>query len=184
MTPVYYMDVHIKDASAGAFVPGVFSQLIRVLHQFLADNPQAAALALPEARSGNRRRLGSVARLFAETSDTLGLLADSLEAHSLCSEHIIVSRIKSVPGHVDQWVTYKRWRFPSKRKTIKRAAAFDIAEKMPLLAVRSSSNPGQPFTVGVAIDVYEQKPEQSSGQLNGYGLSRMCSPVWLPVLPS
>lgn len=177
-----YMDIEMR-AIAGASAPVVATQIVRGLHHYLAHNDAQIALGLPGARTGAKRRVGNVVRLFCESTDNLNGVADALEQSRLLRDYIAIKRIKTVPESVEQWVAYTRYRYPVKWKTKKRSEQAHLLDELPVIFARSAKNAEQRFSLIVKPLHRSTKPDDTvHGRLNGYGLSNSSAPVWLPVI--
>ncbi|UQG58976.1 type I-F CRISPR-associated endoribonuclease Cas6/Csy4 [Marinobacter sp. M3C] len=173
-----YMDIDIR-VVAGALVPVVASQVVKVVHHFMANSDTEIALALPLMKTGEYRQVGERIRLYAKDRPELDELADMLEGNSSVKDHIAVKRIKSCPENPECWVAYTRHRHPRKSDAKWRAEVSDKLTQMPVIYVRSIKQPDLRFGLGVVRFTSDHRSD-SPGKLNGYGLSSRAAPYWLP----
>jgi CRISPR-associated endoribonuclease Cas6/Csy4 subtype I-F len=169
-------------------------EVIKSLHQHLADHPGTVAAAFPKARSGDKRSVGNVIRLFSDDSAALDTLADRIESRKALRDLISVGRTREVPGDPKSWVAYTRFRLPSRKRQKKdtdqyferrcrlRAEKAAMLDKLPSIFMRSSTNMDNEYGLGIEVMVSGSPDLSVTGQLNGYGLSSRSQPVWLPDL--
>lgn len=169
-------------------------ELVKMLHAYLQENPESIAIALPRAQSGDDRRLGNVMRFFSDNPAPLEDLCGLVDARRSISELVVIGRVRDVPDNPGSWVAYTRFRIPSRKRQKKdtdtyyerrcrnRAEKAVKAQEIPSVFVTSSKNRDQEFALGIEI-MHSANPDRSMvGKLNGYGLSSVSSPVWLPDL--
>lgn len=72
MRPLLYIDIQVRYTQAedefSTAIP-IMARLVRCLHGYFAQNPNKFAIAFPQLRMGEVRRMGNMIRIFMETKD-------------------------------------------------------------------------------------------------------------------
>lgn len=178
MEPRHYVDFQLGPRPS----PIVAALALKVLHGVFGLHPGQYALALPDyPRSFPRLRV------FAQSREALDRLVGATEQHRGFSEIGRFAYPKAVPeDFVGPWVSYRRYRIPSRKAErkpeanlrLRRIQAADAAE-LPYFALQSQSN-GQAWRLYV-----EARPLSTPAQAepDTYGLSTASRPFALPRLP-
>ena len=192
MKPNFYMDIEPRVGEIRPLPPGMpqavywFKEVFWVCHGVFSDNPGVYALALPELKTGDFKKLGKI-RIFSEKEQDLNTLADELELHQFSKENSIITRIKASPLS-QRFVSYSRKMMPSRGKRMS-AELFhqkiNEIKALPSIPMKSQTN-GQRFFLSFCEqkrseeDFLEFLMNDGRAKLNTYGLSAASDPVILP----
>lgn len=176
MKPAYYLDIEVLSIDC---LPDM-SMLALVLHGIQRERPGLFALAFPKLRKGEQRHPGNTIRVFAETSDSLYLVAGLLQANARLRGQVEFRAVRAVPSDfAGGWIEYRRVRLPGKgsRLTESRAKMFALAASLPLLRTVSKTN-GQGFSL--FIDAIPSSRTDTCDP-DSYGLSVSTRAFGLPA---
>ncbi|HQT42538.1 MAG TPA: type I-F CRISPR-associated endoribonuclease Cas6/Csy4 [Halothiobacillus sp.] len=200
MKPDHYADIELS----GKSIPAIAAKVVQRLHPFMSEHKDTYALAFPGIRvgmeSGEQPRIGGCVRLFANSREAIEQALDHLEigivsgsdfvTEKQLSPLIHIGRVRKVPDDYDgTWVTYHRFRIPSRRgkseqhqeKRLKlRSRRLQESRVLPYLILQSASTRQ---TFSLIIQSQEHKVGTGiTGILDGYGFSSKEAPVYLPSL--
>lgn len=191
MKPLWYVDFSV---AAGVSARGPSGSSIAAVAMFLRTVHGAAsaqglrfASALPGLRCGAHAHPGTVLRVFTQERSQCESLADAIEASPMCASAAVVSRVRAVPLGIEQSVSYRRVRTPSRKSAQRvggeerRLANIKRCDSLPYLRMFSRST-GQQFSLRVEPTYPEQLPSAEC-EPDAYGFCVRERPFSLPLIP-
>lgn len=184
MNSNYYFDIEIERAGVASSIPlpVVAGTIMNLLHRTFVGLGNHYAIALPEGE----RRLLSTIRIFSSDRTQLDTLVESIVNQSVIRDYAKFSYPLPVPKIITRWVTYRRFRIPSRKSDRNlgsglRERRIQEAQDLPYFLIRSSST-GQTFSLHVEI-VKNCSPPSAESFPDTYGLARTNTPFSVPDLP-
>ncbi|MDX8399937.1 MAG: type I-F CRISPR-associated endoribonuclease Cas6/Csy4 [Gallionellaceae bacterium] len=163
-----YIDFEALEGGEDMPSYAVLAKAYHVLHGAFGGCDGKYAVAFPCSKSGLRQRtVGSVIRVFAETSADLYSLLEKVRGHHLMRDYMRVNMPQDVPENfAGEWMSWQRVRV-QKKEGLNRAATIERAEKSPYFDLRSSK--GSVFQM--RIYAKKAKPQIEGFTPNSYGLA-------------
>jgi hypothetical protein len=191
MKPLWYVDFRVAAGvsdrgPAGSSIAAV-AMFLRTVHGVGAAQGFRFASALPGLRCGAHAHPGTVLRVFTEERAQCEGLADAIEASPICASTVVVSRVRAVPSGIEQSVSYRRVRTPSRKSAqrvggeARRLANIKRCDSLPYLRMFSRST-GQQFSLRVEPTYPEQLPSAEC-EPDAYGFCVRERPFCLPLIP-
>ena len=191
MKPLWYVDFRVAAnvgdrGPAGASIAAV-ATFLRTVHGSAANQGIQFASALPGLRCGDHAHPGSVLRVFTQDREHCEAFADAIEASPVSASVAIVSRVRAVPPGLEQSVSYRRLRTPSRKSAARvageerRLASIKRGDSLPYLRMFSKST-GQQFSLRVEPG-YPDEPPSIECEPDSYGFCVRERPFCLPLIP-
>jgi len=191
MKPLWYVDFRVAAnvgdrGPAGASIAAV-ATFLRTVHGTAVAQGIQFASALPGLRCGDHAHPGTVLRVFAQEREHCEVFADFIEANPVSASVAIVSRVRAVPPGLEQSVSYRRLRTPSRKSAARvageerRLASIKRGDSLPYLRMFSKST-GQQFSLRVEPSYPGQAPSADC-EPDSYGFCVRERPFCLPLIP-
>jgi len=190
----YYVDIKLltdTEISLGFVWKKLYAQIHLALVE-VRDENNLVSIGLGFPKYSNDRFLGDTLRIFAPTKEALEKL-DLNRWIARLLDYLIVSEIKEVPTHINEYVSFGRQQFKTNRETLARRQAkrkgisyeealqnyanFDENKnktKLPYINIKSLSTDRE---MKVFIKKSEPK-EREDGLFSTYGLSNKSTVPW------
>ncbi len=188
MKPNIYVDVRVTGVRHDGVGPAtpirVCTALMKVLHGAFSQTPGTYAIALP----GEKAKIFSVVRIFAERREDLDALVERTEGHPLFVQHARFGYPKTVPEDFDgEYREYRRYRIPTRKSErhpegtlrLRRILYADEA-KLPYFILKSRSNR---HIFGLRVECRNGERPVKGCKPNSYGLSGATYAFAVPHIP-